>query len=73
MAHDQLKLDFSVAETAHEALSPQSATVHDLGAARTQRHQVELGSVYQCIFDSVKHIRLSRCAPSGVDKPATKL
>ena len=73
MAHDQLKLDFSVAETAHETLSPRSATVHDLGAARTVRHQVELGSVYQGIFDSVKHVRLSQSALSGIKKPATKL
>lgn len=72
MAHDQLKLDFSVTETAHEKPSPQSATVHDLGAARTLRHQVELGSVYQGIFDSVKHVRLNRNALSGVETPPTK-
>lgn len=72
MAHDQLKLDFSVAETEHGNSFPPSATVHDLGAARALRQQVELGSVHQGICDSVKHIRLSRSSVSGVASPPLK-
>lgn len=67
MAHDQLLLDFSVADTAHEEVSTCSATVHDLDAARRLRQQTELGGIYEGIYESVKHIRLSRSSCRNLD------
>ena len=72
MAHDQLLLDFSVADAAHEKVSMCSATVHDFDAARRLRQQSELGSVYEGIFESVKHIRLSRSSGGNVDSTPTE-
>ena len=72
MAPDQLQLDFSVADIAREKLTPLSATVHDLDASRRVRDLAHLGSVYEGIYESVKHVRLSRTSPSNVQTPATK-
>lgn len=72
MAPEQLQLDFAVADIEHEKPALLSATVHDLDAARRVRHQADLGSVYQGIYESVKHVRLNRAAPHSVETPATK-
>jgi hypothetical protein len=72
MAHDQLLLDFSVADTAHEKVSMCSATVHDFDAARRLRQQADLGNVYEGIYESVRHIRLSRSTGRKVDSTPTE-
>lgn len=73
MAPDQMQLDFSAsAEAARDVSSPPSASVHNLNAARRARQHAELGSVYQDIYESVKHVRLDRAASSQIEAPDTK-
>jgi hypothetical protein len=72
MAPDQLQLDFSVTETRSEKASIQSASVHNLDEARRVRQKDDLGTLYQGIYESVKHVRLNRATFNSFGTPTIK-